>query len=110
MSQKGKISTIENGGKAVTVTPYKGETVTAKLTVPFFLYQCLEVDMPVVYASFDDNTGVVLARMDGEWNHKLDGEVEVVEKITAKDLKTVSVVSYNSHTHTTKDGSTSGPT
>ncbi len=75
MVQKGKVSTVLNGGKAVTVTPYAGSTVTAALTVPFFLVGVLPVGTPVAYVVFDDNTGIVLSRMDGEWNETiLSGE------------------------------------
>lgn len=72
MIQKGKVSTILNGGKAITVTPYAGGAVTAPLTVPFFLIGALPIGTPVVYVAFEDNTGVVLSRMDGEWNHTLE--------------------------------------
>ena len=68
MIQKGKVSTVMNGGNAVTVTPYAGGTVTAPITVPVFLVGFLPVGTPVVYTIFDDNTGIVLARMDGQWN------------------------------------------
>lgn len=71
MVQKGKISTVLNNGKSVTVTPYSGGTVTAPITVPFFLIGALPVDTPVAYTVFPDNTGIVLARMDGEWNGSL---------------------------------------
>ena len=71
MIQKGKISTIEEDGKKVTVTPYEGGTVTPPLVVPYFLTGALPVNTPVVYVVFDDNTGVVLSRMDGDWNHSL---------------------------------------
>lgn len=71
MVQKGKVSTVLNGGKAVTVTPYAGSTVTAPLTVPFFLVGALPVSTPVAYVVFDDNTGIVLSRMDGEWNETI---------------------------------------
>jgi hypothetical protein len=71
MVQKGKVSTVLNGGKAVTVTPYAGSTVTAPLTVPFFLVGVLPVGTPVAYVVFDDNTGIVLSRMDGEWNETI---------------------------------------
>lgn len=71
MVQKGKVSTVRNGGKAVTVTPYAGSTVTAPLTVPFFLVGVLPVGTPVAYVVFDDNTGIVLSRMDGEWNETI---------------------------------------
>lgn len=71
MVLKGKVSDVLNGGTAVTVTPYGGGVVTKPLTVPFFLIGALEVNIPVAYATFEDNTGIVLARMDGEWNHSL---------------------------------------
>ena len=71
MVLKGKVSDVLNGGAAVTVTPHGGGVVTVPLTVPFFLIGALAVNIPVVYSIFEDNTGIVLARMDGEWNHSL---------------------------------------
>lgn len=71
MVLKGKVSAVLNDGAAVTVTPYGGGVVTTQLTVPFFLVGALDVNVPVVYAIFEDNTGIVLSRMDGEWNHSL---------------------------------------
>ena len=68
---KGKVSAVLNGGAAVTITPYGGGVVTIPLTVPFFLIGALDVNTHVVYSIFEDNTGIVLARMDGEWNHSL---------------------------------------
>ena len=109
---KGTISALHDGGKIAEVKPYLGEVVTPRLVVPFFLFDCLTVGMPVVYAAFEDNTGLVLARMDGEWNHKAWDGVEIVTgnvKITAGDLQTGEVRSYNGHTHTCPDGTTSGP-
>ena len=75
MVLKGKISSVLNGGKAVTVTPYAGSTVTAPITVPVFLVGALPVGTPVAYVVFEDNTGLVLSRMDGQWNETiLSGE------------------------------------
>ena len=71
MVLKGKVSDVLNGGVAVTVTPYGGGVVTVPLTVPAFLIGALDVNIPVAYAIFEDNTGIILARMDGEWNHSL---------------------------------------
>lgn len=105
MISKGTISALYNGGKTATVKPYLGEVVTPELVVPFFLFESLAVGMPVVYAAFEDNTGVVLARMDGEWNHKIYDGV----RIESGDLTTHSVPSYHGHTHTCPDGGTSGP-
>lgn len=75
MVHKGKVSAVLDGGKAVTVTPYAGGTVTTPITVPFFLVGALPIGTPVAYVVFEDNTGIVLSRMDGEWNEKiLSGE------------------------------------
>ncbi len=76
MVHKGKVSTVLDGGRAVTVTPYAGGMVTAPITVPVFLVGVLPTGTPVAYVVFDDGTGIVLSRMDGEWNEKiLSGEV-----------------------------------
>ena len=71
MVQKGKVSTVLDGGKMVTVTPYTGATVTVPITVPVFLIGALSVGTPVAYAVFEDNTGIVLSRMDGTWNERI---------------------------------------
>ena len=71
MVLKGKVSTVLDGGRAVTVTPYAGGTVTTPLTVPVFLTGVLPIGTPVAYVVFDDYTGIVLARMDGQWNENI---------------------------------------
>lgn len=112
MISKGTVSALLEGGRKISVKPYMGQIVTIDLVVPYFLFDCLEVGMPVVYATFEDNTGIVLARMDGEWNHKLWDGVEIVTgdvQITSGDMSTSAVASYNAHTHTCPDGKTSGP-
>lgn len=71
MIEKGYISTISADGRTVTAVPaFSGDVVSHELTVPFFLLDCLEVKTEIVYCCFPDNTGVVLARMDGDWNRK----------------------------------------
>lgn len=70
MVLKGMVSAVLPDGKSITATPYGSGTVTAPLTVPFFLIDALPVGTPIAYVVFDDNTGIVLSRMDGEWNHK----------------------------------------
>lgn len=69
--QKGKVSSLAGDGKTVSVTPYNGGIVTPQLTVPFFLIGAVPVNTEVTYVLFEDNTGTVLGRMDGEWNHSL---------------------------------------
>ena len=122
---KGKISAVLDKTHATVVPLFSDTPVTSSLVIPFFLWECLKVGMEVAYAQFPDNTGVILARMDGEWNHKvwkdpqgncavrvMTGDVEVVEGngiVTAGDLITGTVPSHNNHTHTCPDGDTSGP-
>lgn len=68
MVQIGKVSAVLNGGKSVIITPYVGNIVTTPVTVPFFLVGALPVGTPVAFVVFDDNSGIVLSRMDGEGN------------------------------------------
>ena len=108
MINKGKISAVLQDGRAATIKPYSGEIVTAPLVVPFFLFDGLPVGTEVVYATFPDGTGIILARMDGEFNRKIPGSVEIEGKITASDVNT-SVASFNSHTHPHPYGQTGTP-
>ena len=72
--QKGKISNILDGGKVATVTPYFGGVVTPGLTVPFNLIGALPIKTPVAYVLFEDGTGIILARMDGQGNYIAGGD------------------------------------
>lgn len=73
MANKGKVSAILQEGKEVSVKPYNGGTVTAPLVVPALLLGFLEVGTVVVYEEFEDGTGIVLSRMDGEINREGGG-------------------------------------
>lgn len=66
MVEKGKVSTVLDGGKSVTATPYSGGTVSTPLTVPTELIGYLSVNTPIVYVTFEDGTGIVLCRIDGK--------------------------------------------
>jgi hypothetical protein len=66
MVEKGKVSTVLDGGKTVTATPYSGATVTIPLAVPTELIGHLSVNTPIVYVTFEDGTGVVLCRVDAK--------------------------------------------
>lgn len=64
---KGKIATISDT-KARVVPSDREDKATAKLVVPWHLRGdsgALEVGDEVVYAEFDDGTGILLGRMDG---------------------------------------------
>ena len=107
MIQKGKISTLEgepdrNGDKTTArVIPCTADgAITRPLTIPWWLRGVmgdLKPDDEVVYTVFEDGTGVILSRMDGEWNGTINGDV------------TVDGVSVTGHTHTGTNGETSGP-
>lgn len=90
MINKGFISSIDETQKTAVVIPQEASgNVTFPLVIPYFLTECLQVNMPVVYATFPDNTGIILARLDGEWNHKIyktltvEGVTHMTDKLTA---------------------------
>lgn len=106
---KGLVSAIQDGGKSITaVISNAPGAVSCTLTVPFFLLECLEIGMPIAFVEFEDCTGLVLARMDGEWNHDLKGEVRVELEVTASDF-VADTAAFNSHTHTGVHGETTTP-
>ena len=65
---KGKISSVMSDGGYATVTPYNGGIVTPELVIPASLIGFLSVGDPVIYATFPDNTGIILQRADGTGN------------------------------------------
>lgn len=110
--------------------------ITPALTIPWYLrgqMGSLKVGDCVAYALFDDGSGVIIDRLDGEWTGVIDyptkttgdvvheknvttqgntaikGDTEITGKAKAADLETNSVGSYNDHTHTGVHGETSGP-
>lgn len=68
MIQKGKVSTVLDGGRSVTATPYSGGAVTSSLAVPTELTGMLSVNTPIIYITFEDGTGLVISRVDGKSN------------------------------------------
>lgn len=121
MIQKGKISTVEgaadrNGDKTTArVLPCTAEgMVTRPLTIPWWLRGKMGNLKPgdeVAYAMFEDGTGIILSRMDGEWDGTVPGSVKVEKgDVTVPDGDvTASGISLNTHTHAGVHGETSGP-
>ena len=108
MVGKGVISSIDEAKKVATVVPMEASgSVTTNLVIPYFLIGCLSANMPVIYATFNDNTGILLARADGEFNHKIIGGLEVTESITAAVDVTGGGISLKSHIHGYTHGGTS---
>ena len=128
MIQKGKISSVEgtpdrNGDKTTArVLPNTADSmVTRPLTIPWYLrgeMGNLSVGTEVAYAMFEDGTGIILSRMDGEWSCTVPGDVTIKKGTLTVQDKGVSVpsadveaggISLNSHTHAGVHGETSGP-
>jgi len=108
MVDKGVISALKEGGSKAEVIPATSKSsVTTLLAVSEMLIDFLEVGDEVVYAMFDDNTGLVFAKLDGTWSHKVKGKIEVTEKVIADDVQTSSVTSLNGHKHNYTHGGTS---
>ena len=121
MIQKGKISTVEgaadrNGDKTTArVLPCTADgMVTRPLTIPWWLRGKIGNLKPgdeVAYAMFEDGTGIILSRMDGEWDGTVPGSVKVEKgDVTVPDGDvTASGISLKTHTHAGVHGETSGP-
>lgn len=135
MIQKGTISSVEgkadrNGDKTkARVLPCTADgMVTRPLTIPWWLrgkMGNLKPDDEVAYVMFEDGTGVILTRMDGDWDGTVPGDVTVIKggvEVTEGDLTVTtgsinvpagdvvaSGISHTSHTHTGVHGGTSGP-
>ena len=121
MIQKGKISTVEgaadrNGDKTTArVLPCTADgMVTRPLTIPWWLRGKMGNLKPgdeVAYAMFEDGTGIILSRMDGEWDGTVPGSVKVEKgDVTVPDGDvTASGISLKTHTHAGVHGKTSGP-
>lgn len=121
MIQKGKISTVEgaadrNGDKTTArVLPCTADgMVTRPLTIPWWLRGKMGNLKPgdeVAYAMFEDGTGIILSRMDGEWDGTVPGSVKVDKgSVTVPDGNvTASGISLKTHKHTGVHGETSDP-
>lgn len=129
MIQKGKISSVEgkadrNGDKTTArVLPSTADSmVTRPLTIPWYLrgeMGNLTPGTEVAYAMFEDGTGIILSRMDGEWDGIVPGDITVKKGALTMQDKGISVpsadvtatgISLTGHTHTdSMGGGTSGP-
>jgi|GEM_PF-405399 len=104
MLQKGTISTIEESPvdkdenpTTARVLPCTADSlVTLPLTIQWWLrgeMGNLQVGDEVVYAMFEDGSGTILARMDGNWNGHIHGDLQVIKgnvEMTEGDLTLLS--------------------
>lgn len=135
MIQKGTISSVEgdpdrNDDKTkARVLPCTADgMVTRPLTIPWWLRGKMGNLKPgdeVAYVMFEDGTGVILARMDGNWDGTVPGDITIIKgsvEVTEGDLTittgSISVpagdvvatgISHTGHTHAGVHGETSGP-
>lgn len=63
----------------------------------------------VVYVEFEDYTGYIFGRCNGEWTGIVPGDVTLTGTGTVEDMITEQVPSYNGHVHEGVHGTTSGP-
>lgn len=107
---KGTIAGID--GNTARVTPSDaGAKPTAKIVIPWHLRGDtgkLQKGTAVVYVEFDDSTGLLLGRADGDWGEYLPQLTAGSISVPKGDV-TASGVSLKSHTHTGAHGETSGP-
>lgn len=135
MIQKGTISTIEgqpdrNDDKTTArVLPCTADgVVTRPITIPWWLRGKMGNLKPgdeVAYVMFEDGTGILLSRMDGNWDGIVPGDVTIdkgdltlTEGDTTVQAGSIAVpagdvtatgISLTKHTHTGVHGETSGP-
>lgn len=90
MLQKGTISSIEqdktdkdDNPTTARVLPCTADSlVTLPLTIQWWLrgeMGSLEVGDEVVYCMFEDGSGTIIARMDGNWNGRIHGDLEILK-------------------------------
>jgi hypothetical protein len=127
MIQKGKISGLEgapdahgNAARARVVPDVDGDIVTLGLVIPARLRGGggrLAPGVEVVFAVFEDLSGYIIDRADGEFFGELYGDITINGGVAVRggDISTDAVGSYNGHTHSyywTYDGGndvTGGP-
>lgn len=109
---KGTIAGID--GNTARVTPSDaGGKPTAKITIPWHLRGDtgnLSKGTSVVYVEFDDATGLLLGRTDGNWGAYLP-TLSAGTVTASSDVKAAGI-SLKSHTHSgveTGSGSTGSP-
>lgn len=91
MIEKGVILTIDGGldrnqnyTKATVQATSAEGTSTLPLTIPWYLrgsMGMLQKGTEVVYALFDDESGIIVSRADGNWNGKLEERSLIIDAL-----------------------------
>lgn len=105
--QKGRVHSIEDGGKAARCVPENDSgIVTRPLVIPFYWRETMgniKVGESVYFLEDESQGGFVLGRCDGEWDNTLRGALVVTEDVTASGKSLVK------HTHTDSLGGGTTP-
>lgn len=121
--EKGTILTIEgpadkNGDMTMArVSPSQSSGLVSRpVVIPWHMRGAsgdLKKGTEVVFVIFDDQTGQLLGRMDGEWYGVIRGDIEINGGLTVgNDIATKTIDSVNGHVHGGVDpgsSNTSGP-
>lgn len=114
---KGKISSI-SGNTARVLPATASSSVSRPYTIPWYLrgeMGGLGVGSEVVFAVFDDMSGIVLARMDGDWPGVIPDDITITGVVQATAAVTITAaltassatvagVSVEGHKHTDSMG------
>lgn len=122
---KGTISSIESepvddNGYPTTakIISSIGGAVTRPLIIPWYLRSTmgnLETGVEIVFVLFEDKTGYIIGRFDGNiqtnipYDIVISGNATISGSVTAADFISASYGSTNSHTHTDSQGGTTSP-
>jgi bifunctional DNA-binding transcriptional regulator/antitoxin component of YhaV-PrlF toxin-antitoxin module len=112
--QKGTVQNITDD-KATVIPATHPDIVTQPLIVPFYWRKDmgnLQAGDKVYFFEDEEHGGQIIARVDGNWERKIDCEITVTGDITAeanvnasKDVKAGSI-SLKNHTHGGDSGGT----
>lgn len=112
--QKGTVQNITED-KATVIPATHPDIVTQPLIVPFYWRKDmgnLKAGDKVYFFEDEEHGGQIIARVDGNWERKIDCEITVTGDITAeanvnasKDVKAGSI-SLKNHTHGGDSGGT----
>ncbi len=104
--EKGKIATI-NGSAATVVPCNEAGLVSAGVVVPWYLRGAsgnLQKGTEVIYAIFEDQTGILLGRADGGGGECLPA-LTVSGEISCGGIK-AGGIGFANHTHPVEEGNT----
>lgn len=98
---KGTIASV-NTAKNTAKVQTKAGIVTNDLVIPWHLRKGsgnLTKGMEVVFVEFDDQTGILLGRADGDWGYHFIAGITVAGAVNADADVTAGEISLQQHVH-----------